>query len=59
MPFFKLGTSLGLASGITGGAAAITDKILKSRQLKEVEAALLLDQEATKDLEEKVYELQV
>ena len=34
------GASLGLASGITGGAAAITKKVLNSQQMKRVEVAI-------------------
>ena len=34
------GASLGLASGITGGAAAITKKVLNSQQMKKVEVAI-------------------
>ena len=31
---------MGLASGITGGAAAITKKVLNSQQMKRVEVAI-------------------
>ena len=31
---------MGLASGITGGAAAITKKVLNSQQMKKVEVAI-------------------
>ena len=38
--YWSQGASLGLASGITGGAAAITKKVLNSQQMKRVEVAI-------------------
>ena len=40
MQYWPQGASLGLASGITGGAAAITKKVLNSQQMKKVEVAI-------------------
>ena len=38
--FCPQGASLGLASGLAGGAAAITKKVLNSQQMKKVEVAI-------------------
>jgi len=57
LPVLLAGTSLGLAAGVTGGAAAITEKVIKSRQMKEAEEAIAKDKETTEDLEHMVFEL--
>jgi len=57
LPVLLVGTGIGLASGVTGGAAAITEKIIKSKQMKAAEAALSADESATQHLEEKVTKL--
>merc|ERR1712141_412944 len=51
------GTSIGLASGIGGGAAAVTEKIIKSRQLKQAQESIDADKEATSHLEEDITNL--
>ena len=59
LPVLLAGTGLGLASGLTGGAAAVTEKVIKSRQMKEAEIALETDQQATQHLEKTIVKLQV
>jgi len=54
LPVLVAGASLGLASGITGGAAAITKKVLNSQQMKRVEVAIEVDSAATKELATEV-----
>ena len=39
-PVLIAGAGIGLASGITGGAATLTKKILSSKQMKRVEVAI-------------------
>ena len=41
---------LGLASGITSGAAAITKKIMSSKQMSKVKVAIEVDSAATSEL---------
>jgi len=53
-PVLVAGAGLGLASGITGGAATLTKKILSSKQMKEVEVALEVDAAATSELNVEV-----
>jgi len=50
VPVLVAGAGLGLASGLTGGAAAITRKILSSRQIALVEVAIEVDTAATSEL---------
>merc|ERR1719394_1582550 len=54
LPVLVAGASLGLASGITGASAAITKKILNSKQMKKVEVAIEVDSAATKELATEV-----
>ena len=54
MPIMLAGAGLGLASGVTGGAAAITNKVLSSQQMTEVETAMEVDSAATCELEQEV-----
>eukprot|EP00095_Tigriopus_kingsejongensis_P005247 maker-scaffold353_size198981-snap-gene-0.30 protein:Tk05247 transcript:maker-scaffold353_size198981-snap-gene-0.30-mRNA-1 annotation:"glutamate receptor delta-2-like" len=58
LPIMLAGTGIGLASGITGGAAAVTEKIIKSKQMKEAGAAIEADKEATEHLETSIVTLQ-
>lgn len=44
---FQAGTGIGLASGIAGGTVAVTEKVLKSRQMKAAKAALEEDHAMT------------
>jgi len=53
-PVLFAGAGIGLASGITGGAATLTNKILSSKQMKEVEIALEVDAAATSELNVEV-----
>ena len=57
LPVLLAGTSIGLASGIGGGAAAVTEKIIKSRQLKQAQESIDADKEATCHLEEDISKL--
>ena len=57
LPVLLAGTSIGLASGIGGGAAAVTEKIIKSRQLKQAQESIDADKEATCHLEEDIWKL--
>ena len=57
LPVLLAGTSIGLAAGIGGGAAAVTEKIIKSRQMKQAQAAIEADKEATCHLEEDIVKL--
>ena len=54
LPVFIAGTSICLASGIGEGAAAISEKIIKSKQLKEAQEAIDADKEATSLLEQDI-----
>eukprot|EP00088_Acartia_fossae_P040437 TRINITY_DN42123_c0_g1_i3.p1 TRINITY_DN42123_c0_g1~~TRINITY_DN42123_c0_g1_i3.p1 ORF type:complete len:406 (+),score=119.44 TRINITY_DN42123_c0_g1_i3:84-1301(+) len=53
-PVLIAGTGIGLASGLTGGAATITKKIISSKQMKEVDIALEVDAAATCELNVEV-----
>ena len=57
LPVLIAGTSIGLASGIGGGAAAVTEKIIKSKQLKQAQESIDADKEATCHLEEDITKL--
>ncbi len=46
VPILLAGTGLGLTAGITGGAAAITEKIIQSRQMSEAQEAIDKDKVA-------------
>ena len=50
LPVLVAGAGLGLASGITGGAAAITKKIMSSKQMSKVKVAIEVDSAATSEL---------
>merc|ERR1712013_369731 len=50
LPVLVAGAGLGLASGIAGGAAAITKKILESKQMSKVKVAIEVDSAATSEL---------
>jgi len=50
LPVLVAGAGLGLASGITGGAAAITKKIMSSKQMAKVKVAIEVDSAATSEL---------
>ena len=57
LPVLIAGTSIGLASGLGGGAAAVTHKIIKSNQLKQAQESIDADKEATCHLEEDISKL--
>ena len=57
LPVLIAGTSIGLASGIGGGAAAVTERIIKSRQMKQAQESIDADKEATSHLEEDITKL--
>jgi hypothetical protein len=57
LPVLIAGTSIGLASGIGGGAAAVTERIIKSRQMKQAQDSIDADKEATCHLEEDIIKL--
>jgi len=50
IPVLVAGAGLGLASGITGGAAVITKKVMSSKQMAQVEVAIEVDAAATSEL---------
>ena len=50
VPVLLVGAGLGLASGLTGGAAVIAKKILSSKQMALVEVAIEVDTAATSEL---------
>ena len=52
-----IGTSVGIAAAVTGGSAAISEKVIKSRQMKAAKAALEADQKVTGQIEEKLQSL--
>ena len=54
MPVLAAGAGLGLASGLTGASAAISNKIITSRQMARANLAMEVDSAATKDLESRV-----
>jgi len=49
-PVLVAGAGLGLASGLTGGAAIITSKVLSSKQMALVDTAIEVDTAATNEL---------
>ena len=55
--FFYIGTSVGIAAAVTGGSAAISEKVIKSRQMKAAKSALEADQKVTGQIEEKLQSL--
>ena len=54
VPVLAAGAGLGLASGLTGASAAISNKIITSRQMARANLAIEVDSAATKDLETRV-----
>ena len=54
LPVLAAGAGLGLASGLTGASAAISNKIITSRQMARANLAIEVDSAATKDLESRV-----
>ena len=54
LPVLLAGTGIGIAAGVGGGAAAITEKIVNSRQLKEAKKAVDADSYATFHLEARI-----
>eukprot|EP00092_Neocalanus_flemingeri_P033973 GFUD01036941.1.p1 GENE.GFUD01036941.1~~GFUD01036941.1.p1 ORF type:complete len:610 (+),score=186.62 GFUD01036941.1:76-1905(+) len=50
VPVLVAGAGLGLASGLAGGTAAITKKILSSKQMVQVDVAIEVDSAATSEL---------
>jgi len=49
---------LGLAAGVTGGTASITERIIKSNQMKEAKKAIESDQNCTQNLQTQLEELE-
>jgi hypothetical protein len=41
LPILLAGTGIGLAAGVAGGTAAVTEKIIKSRQMTVAKIALV------------------
>ncbi len=41
MPVLLAGTGIGLAAGVAGGTAAVTEKVMKSRQMSVAKLALV------------------
>ena len=41
LPVLLAGTGIGLAAGVAGGTAAVTEKIIKSRQMSVAKIALV------------------
>lgn len=54
LPVLAAGAGLGLASGITGASAALSHKILSSKQMSKVEVAIEVDSAATKEFVSEV-----
>ena len=54
VPVLAAGAGLGLASGLTGASAAISNKIITSRQMARANTAIEVDSAATKDMESRV-----
>ena len=52
------GTSIGLAAGVTGGTGSITERIIKSGQMKEAKKAIQSDQNSTEFLQSQLQELE-
>ena len=50
LPVLAAGAGLGLASGLTGASAALSKKILSSKQMTKVQLAIEVDSAATKEL---------
>jgi len=54
LPVLAAGAGLGLASGLTGASAALSKKILSSKQMTRVHTAIEVDTAATNDLVSEV-----
>ena len=50
LPVLAAGAGLGLASGLTGASAALSKKILSSKQMSRVHTAIEVDTQATQEL---------
>ena len=53
-PLLFSGLGVGLGSGLTGGIAAVTQKIIESSQMKRCQLAIRLDEKSTEDLVQHV-----
>ena len=58
LPVLAAGAGLGLASGLTGASAALSKKILSSKQMSRVRLAIEVDSAATKELATEVETVQ-
>ena len=54
LPVLAAGAGLGLASGLTGASAALSKKILSSKQMSRVQLAIEVDSAATQELVSEV-----
>ena len=52
--FFSAGAGIGIAGGVTGGAATISEKVVNSKQMKVAKEALISDQESTLELQSQI-----
>ena len=48
------GAGIGIAGGVTGGAASISEKVVNSKQMKVAKEALISDQESTLELQSQI-----
>lgn len=55
-PVLVAGASMALASGVAGGTAAISEKVIKSKEMKKAQKAVAVDMDQAKDLEQALRE---
>ena len=53
------GAGIGIAGGVTGGAASISEKVVNSKQMKVAKEALISDQESTLELQSQIEALRL
>ena len=56
---FSAGAGIGIAGGVTGGAATISEKVVNSKQMKVAKEALISDQESTLELQSQIEALRL
>jgi len=54
VPILLAGAGIGIAGGVTGGAATISEKVVNSKQMKVAKEALISDQESTLELQSQI-----
>ncbi|XP_059078414.1 uncharacterized protein LOC131876893 isoform X2 [Tigriopus californicus] len=52
LPVLVAGASMALASGVAGGTAAVSEKVIKSKEMKKAQKTVALDMDQAKELEQ-------